>query len=107
MCCDTHRYNRNWRYHKEAKVWLTKDPSHEPSQKDASHETGLFTFWDPHSWTRTKREAAIYYEHLEERAMSNGAVVVGQVNGSATGGATTPNPMGGQPTQQQQIPLRG
>ncbi|KAG8998606.1 hypothetical protein FRB93_013538 [Tulasnella sp. JGI-2019a] len=99
-------YNRNWRFHKEARVWLTKESGQSPVQKDTTHERGSYTFFDHNQWIKVKKEAIIYYEHLEERALNNGVS-----NGVVNGGMGVPPPsMGvipGQNQQQQQIPLRG
>ncbi|KAG8857957.1 hypothetical protein FRB96_005448 [Tulasnella sp. 330] len=99
-------YNRNWRFHKEARVWLTKESGQSPVQKDTTHERGSYTFFDHNQWIKVKKEAIIYYEHLEERALNNGGS-----NGVVNGNMGVPPTMGGMPGQNQpqpqQIPLRG
>jgi len=100
-------YNRNWRFHKEARVWLTKESGQSPVQKDATHERGSYTFFDHNQWAKVKKEAIIYYEHLEERALNNNGVGMGNPMAVAP-----PVPVGHamsiQSQQQpQQIPLRG
>ncbi|KAK9478719.1 hypothetical protein V1514DRAFT_347335 [Lipomyces japonicus] len=56
--------NRNWRYHKELKVWLTKDPGTEPIQQSAHYERGVYTFFDPSIWKRIKKEYVLYYQAI-------------------------------------------
>lgn len=47
--------NRNWRYHKELKQWLTKDVSYpEPTPISPEAERGFYVFFDPTSWQRTR-----------------------------------------------------
>ena len=46
--------NRNWRYHKELKLWLTKDPLSEPVQQTAQAERGIYIFFDPSTWEKVK-----------------------------------------------------
>ena len=46
--------NRNWRYHKELKMWLTKDPMSEPIQRSGQAEQGIYIFFDPQSWEKVK-----------------------------------------------------
>lgn len=56
--------NRNWRYHKELKLWLTKDPLTEPVQQTAQSERGLYIFFDPSSWTKIKKEFVLFYQAI-------------------------------------------
>lgn len=60
-------YNRNWRFHKERRVWLTKESGTSPSQKTNTHESGVYTFFDPENWERVKMHARIQYDQLEEK----------------------------------------
>jgi len=61
-------YNRNWRYHKELRLWLTKEPGSEAIVKGAGFERGIYLFFDPSQWARVKKEWVLYYDQLEERA---------------------------------------
>ena len=60
-------YKRNWRFHKEFKLWLTKDKDSEVLQKGSDFERGVYVFFDPSSWTRVKKEWILYFDQLEER----------------------------------------
>ena len=53
--------NRNWRYHKELRMWLTKDPMSEPIQQSGQAERGIYIFFDPHSWEKVKKEYYLFY----------------------------------------------
>lgn len=35
-------YKHNWRYHKELRLWLTKEAGSEPIQKTATYERGSY-----------------------------------------------------------------
>ncbi|KAK9320995.1 hypothetical protein V1517DRAFT_263310 [Lipomyces orientalis] len=56
--------SRNWRYHKELKVWLTKEPGSEPLQPSPHYERGIYTFFDPSTWERVKKEYVLYYQAI-------------------------------------------
>lgn len=56
--------NRNWRYHKELQVWLTKDSSAEPIQQSPQSERGLYIFFDPHNWEKVRKEFILYYQSI-------------------------------------------
>lgn len=61
-------YCRNWRFHKEFKLWLTKeDVNSEPIMKGPDFERGMYVFFDPSSWTKVKKEWILYFDQLEER----------------------------------------
>ncbi|MCJ1368098.1 hypothetical protein MMC16_007237 [Acarospora aff. strigata] len=60
--------NRNWRYHKELKQWLTKDVSYpEPTPISPEAERGFYVFFDPSLWQRTRREFILHYDSLDNR----------------------------------------
>ncbi|ODQ58624.1 hypothetical protein WICANDRAFT_84400 [Wickerhamomyces anomalus NRRL Y-366-8] len=56
--------NRNWRYHKELQVWLTKDSNTEPIQQSPQSERGLYIFFDPHNWEKVRKEFILYYQAI-------------------------------------------
>jgi len=39
-------YKHNWRYHKDLKLWLTKEAGTEPVQKTATFERGSYMYVD-------------------------------------------------------------
>ncbi|KAJ3022058.1 hypothetical protein HKX48_007098 [Thoreauomyces humboldtii] len=109
-------YNRSWRFHKELKLWVSKDRSPESiaaeaaiSTKGAGFERGIFIFFDPGVWTRVKKEWVVYYDQLEERGIYgagvNGLPTTGSASGTPasseeaenTGSATTAVTTGGTP----------
>ncbi|KAJ2782335.1 bck1-like resistance to osmotic shock [Coemansia interrupta] len=60
-------YRRQWRYHKEMRLWLTKDPESQPTARTQRGEQGVFVFFDPSVWQKVKKEFMVFYEHLEDR----------------------------------------
>ncbi|THH17260.1 hypothetical protein EW146_g3510 [Bondarzewia mesenterica] len=61
-------YNRNWRYHKELRLWLTKESGTSPSQKVPGGEQGTYTFWDPDNWGKERKDMTVLYADLEEKS---------------------------------------
>lgn len=93
-------YNRNWRYHKELRIWLTKESGTAPSQKVPGGEQGTYTFWDPDNWAKERKEMVVLYTDLEEKTLTTPAPPPPPSAG-ATAGAFAP---GSVQQQQQQGP---
>lgn len=68
-------YKRNWRYHKDLHLWLTKEAGSEPTQKTATYERGSYIFFDPNTWERVQKEFVLVFEHLETRHRGSGAAI--------------------------------
>ncbi|PPQ66384.1 hypothetical protein CVT24_007213 [Panaeolus cyanescens] len=64
-------WNRNWRYHKELRLWITKESGTTPSQKvqGGLGEQGQYTYWDPDNWTKERKEMTVLYSDLEEKSI--------------------------------------
>ncbi|EGN98184.1 hypothetical protein SERLA73DRAFT_183093 [Serpula lacrymans var. lacrymans S7.3] len=62
-------WNRNWRYHKELRFWITKESGTSPSQKVQGGEQGTYTFWDPENWGKERKEMTVLYADLEEKSV--------------------------------------
>jgi hypothetical protein len=62
-------YDRDWRYHTERKVWLTKVPGVEPLQKTNTYEKGVYTVFDPSLWRKVQADMTIEYCKLAEKPM--------------------------------------
>ncbi|KAJ1951154.1 transcriptional regulator [Linderina macrospora] len=60
-------YRRQWRYHKELRLWLTKDPDSRPTAQTPRGEQGVFIFFDTNVWQKVKKEFLILYELLEDK----------------------------------------
>ncbi|PVU90426.1 hypothetical protein BB559_004634 [Furculomyces boomerangus] len=61
-------YKRQWRYHKELQIWITKDIDSQPFARTAHGEQGVFVVFDPTTWQKQKKEILVLYEALEENA---------------------------------------
>ncbi|EPS44206.1 hypothetical protein H072_1803 [Dactylellina haptotyla CBS 200.50] len=62
---------RNWRYHKELQVWLTKVPGNEPSQiVQGRFEKGVYIFFEPTLWERQQKEFVLEYAALDQSRMT-------------------------------------
>lgn len=60
-------YSREWRYHKEEKLWITRAPGIAPSEKTNSYERGTYFIFDAHLWRRVPREFVLEYDRLESK----------------------------------------
>uniref|UniRef100_A0A8C6WRP1 CCR4-NOT transcription complex subunit 2 n=1 Tax=Neogobius melanostomus TaxID=47308 RepID=A0A8C6WRP1_9GOBI len=61
------RFNRDWRYHKEERVWITRAPGMEPTLKTNAYERGTYYFFDCLNWRKVAKEFHLEYDKLEER----------------------------------------
>ncbi|KAJ1555157.1 hypothetical protein HK096_008059 [Nowakowskiella sp. JEL0078] len=89
-------YNRNWRFHKDLKVWVTKEPGSEAVVKGLGFERGVYIIFDPANWQKVKKELVLYYEQLEERGVigGNAAINLASSTLSAQGQLATPGVIG-------------
>ncbi|XP_021042564.2 LOW QUALITY PROTEIN: CCR4-NOT transcription complex subunit 2-like [Mus pahari] len=60
-------FNRDWRYHKEERVWITRTPGMEPTMKTNTYERGTYYFFDCLNWRKVAKEFHLEYDKLEER----------------------------------------
>ncbi|XP_055950402.1 CCR4-NOT transcription complex subunit 2-like isoform X3 [Argiope bruennichi] len=60
-------YNRDWRFHKDDRVWITRVPGMNPTEKCQSFERGMYYFFDADNWRKVAKEFHLDYERLEER----------------------------------------
>jgi len=60
-------YNRDWRYHKEEKIWICRAPGIQAVEKGTNFERGTYYFFDPISWRKVAKEFYLEYDKLEER----------------------------------------
>jgi CCR4-NOT transcription complex subunit 2 len=59
---------RNWRWHKELSVWLTRDPN-EQTEQGPGYERGVFYYFDPNRYEKaeTPKDFVCHYDRLEDR----------------------------------------
>ena len=62
-------YKRDWRYHTEKRVWLTKSPGVEPVQKTGLYEKGFYFVFDVTQWKKVLLEMTVEYIKLAERPL--------------------------------------
>jgi len=67
MAAAAELYNRDWRYHKEERVWITRAPGMAPSEKTTTYERGTYYFFDVGSWRKVPKEFHLDYDKLEDR----------------------------------------
>lgn len=48
-------FNRDWRYHKEERVWITRAPGMEPTLKTNTYERGTYYFFDCLNWRKVAK----------------------------------------------------
>ncbi|MBW0544774.1 hypothetical protein O181_084489 [Austropuccinia psidii MF-1] len=60
-------YKKNWRYHKELQLWLTKESGTGPMEKTPHYERGFYVFFDPIIWKRVTKEFVLQYDQLEAK----------------------------------------
>lgn len=60
-------YARDWRYHKDERVWITRFPGMDPQVKMSTYERGTYYYFDPQGWRKVAKEFHVEYERLEEK----------------------------------------
>uniref|UniRef100_A0A4W3JWR6 CCR4-NOT transcription complex subunit 2 n=1 Tax=Callorhinchus milii TaxID=7868 RepID=A0A4W3JWR6_CALMI len=53
-------FNRDWRYHKEERVWITRAPGMEPSMKTNTYERGTYYFFDCLNWRKVAKMVPVH-----------------------------------------------
>ncbi|KAK8722289.1 hypothetical protein OTU49_012354 [Cherax quadricarinatus] len=61
------RYSRDWRYHKDERVWITRAPGMAPVDKGPNYERGTYFYFDAQNWRKVPKEFHLDYDKLEER----------------------------------------
>lgn len=61
------RYRRDWRYHKEERIWITHIPEVEPTLKSNTYERGTYHVFDVQNWRKQTKELYLEYDKLEEK----------------------------------------
>ena len=65
----TELYRRDWRYHKEERLWLTRIKNIMPDQKHDTYETGVYCVFDVQLWRKTHKSMRIDYEKLDGKSI--------------------------------------
>lgn len=59
------RHNRDWRYHIEEKVWITRVPGI-TTTTNGTTERGTFYYFDAQNWRRVPKEFQIDTQKLDK-----------------------------------------
>uniref|UniRef100_A0A1X7T5U7 NOT2/NOT3/NOT5 C-terminal domain-containing protein n=1 Tax=Amphimedon queenslandica TaxID=400682 RepID=A0A1X7T5U7_AMPQE len=49
-------YTRDWRYHKEEKIWITRAPNMRPTKVETTYEEGTYCYFDLGTWRKAHRD---------------------------------------------------
>lgn len=60
-------YTRDWRYHKEERLWITRVPGMPLMEKSVTYERGTYYCFDPMNWRKVPKEMFVEYDKLEDR----------------------------------------
>jgi CCR4-NOT transcription complex subunit 2 len=60
-------YSRDWRYHKEEKIWITRATGIRPTKVETTYEEGTYCYFDMTTWRKAHREMKVEYDKLAER----------------------------------------
>lgn len=88
-------YHRNWRYHKELGLWITREEEgkvFEPPSGPHDIEQGEFVFFDTATWRKKKKEWTICWDAMEvkrEKTSSSYASSSASVSSSPAAASTS------------------
>jgi len=60
-------YARDWRYHKDERVWITRFPGVDPQVKTNTYERGTYYYFDSQGWRKVAKEFHVEYDRLEAK----------------------------------------
>lgn len=98
MAAAAELYNRDWRYHKEERVWITRAPGMAPSEKTTTYERGTYYFFDVNSWRKVPKEFHLDYDKLEDRPSLPSSLTGGPSPVAGVGGPPPPHGHPGPPS---------
>lgn len=64
-------YRRDWRYHKDDRLWLTRIKNILPDHKCETYETGVYCVFDVQLWRKTHKSMRIDYDKLDGKVHMN------------------------------------
>jgi len=53
------------------KIWITRDPNTEATNKTSTYETGTYTYFDVNTWEKHRKDLVLYYDQLDEISNKN------------------------------------
>ncbi|ESO05126.1 hypothetical protein HELRODRAFT_78505 [Helobdella robusta] len=95
-------YNRDWRYHKDERLWMTRAPGMEPTVKTNQFERGTYFFFDVNNWRKVPKDFLLEYNKLEGQPQlpetilnsHNGVNSAGTTNSMVNAGANNSTVVG-------------
>lgn len=66
----TELFKRDWRYHKEERLWLTRIKNIMPNVKYDTYESGVYCVFDVQLWRKTHKPMRIDYDKLDSNVSS-------------------------------------
>lgn len=81
-------YSRDWRYHKEERLWITRAPGMKPTKQETTYEEGTYCYFDVMTWRKAHKEFRVEYEKLEDRPQVPQNVAPGAYYGTTVPGPT-------------------
>jgi CCR4-NOT transcription complex subunit 2 len=61
-------FQRNWRFHKEKKIWISKTQNIKARVENHNYEEGTFHVWDVESWKKVAKDMKVEYAKLEDKS---------------------------------------
>uniref|UniRef100_A0A1X7T3J9 NOT2/NOT3/NOT5 C-terminal domain-containing protein n=1 Tax=Amphimedon queenslandica TaxID=400682 RepID=A0A1X7T3J9_AMPQE len=77
-------YTRDWRYHKEEKIWITRAPNMRPTKVETTYEEGTYCYFDLGTWRKAHRDMKVEYDRLAERPSIPPAITSQQIVSSVS-----------------------
>ena len=77
-------YTRDWRYHKEEKIWITRAPNMRPTKVETTYEEGTYCYFDLGTWRKAHRDMKVEYDRLAERPAIPPAITSQQIVSSVS-----------------------
>ena len=74
------RYSRDWRFHKEGRIWITRAPGIKPNKIEGTFEEGTYCYFDINTWRKAHKDMKVEYDKLAERPQIPPAFTTQQIN---------------------------
>ncbi|KAH7643795.1 CCR4-NOT transcription complex subunit 2 [Dermatophagoides farinae] len=58
-------YSREWRFHKDEGIWITRKQGSQPLEQSSNFERGSYIYFDLNTWSKNQKEMLIEYDRLD------------------------------------------
>nr|XP_027206192.1 regulator of gene activity-like isoform X2 [Dermatophagoides pteronyssinus] len=58
-------YSREWRFHKDEGIWITRKQGNPPLEQSSNYERGSYIYFDTNTWSKNQKEMLIEYDRLD------------------------------------------